>query len=275
MRIPSSVGLVLGVVLLAAGCEEAKPRAKAPDKPAASAILPGEAIERTKQGDAAKLKAMVEENPSIATGRDDEGLTLLFYAASSGKADVVATLLAAKADPNAADEKGVTPLHVAAEAGHAEVVKALLAKGADPNAKTREGVTPLHAAVDHLAGLPVHPGCVEVVKLLIAAKADVNAKGKQGATPLHITAQRGHKDIAELLLAAKADPNAKSNADDYEWTPLHRAAAYDRQGVAELLLAKGADINAKDMHGRTPLACARHMRHRELADFLRQKGAKE
>lgn len=272
MRVPWFPVALLAMVPLA-GCEEGAPRAKAPK--GSPVALPGEAIEQAKQGDAAKVRAMMEETPGLAEARDDEGETLLYHAAAGGKADVVELLLAKRADPNAANDKGITPLYAAAREGHHAAVKALLAKGANPNTRTKDGDTPLHAAINHLAGLPVHQGCVEVVKLLIAAKADVNAKAKQDTTPLHIAAQRGHRDIAELLLAAKADPNARADADAYEETPLHRAVVYGHQDVVELLLANGADINAKDLHGRTPLARARHMRHRELADYLRQKGATE
>jgi len=148
--------LVVALVLLwGAGCEEGTPRSKA-SKGGRLTALPGEAIEQTRAGDAAKLRAMVEENPAIATARDDEGETLLFHAAARGKADVAELLLAKGADPNASNERGVTPLHVAAQKGHAAVAKVLLARGANPNARTKEGATPLHAAADHVAGLPVH-----------------------------------------------------------------------------------------------------------------------
>jgi len=268
-----SLAAALTALSLLAGCEEGTPRSKAGK--GAPAALPGEAIEQTKQGDTAKLRAMVEESPGLAQARDDEGETLLFHAATGGKADVAELLLAKGADPKATNERGLTPLHLAAQAGHKDVVKVLLAKGADPNARTKDGDTPLHAAVNHLKDMPEHAGCLEAVRLLLAAKADPNAKGRQDETPLHRAAQRGHKDIVELLLAAKGDPNAKASADAYQETPLHRAVVYDQLEVVELLLAKGADINAKDLHGRTPLARARHMRHRDLADFLQQKGATE
>lgn len=265
--------VALAAIALVASCEEGTPRSRAAK--GTPVALPGEAIERAKEGDAAKLRAMVEETPGLALARDDEGETLLYHAAAGGKADVVVELLARGADPKAANEKGVTPLYAAAREGHDATVKALLAKGADPNARTKEGETPLHAATNHLAGLPQHAGCVETVKLLLAAKADPNAKGRQDDTPLHIAAQRGHKDIAELLLAAKADPNAKASAEAYAETPLHRAAVYGHIEVVELLLANGADMNAKDGHGRTPLARARHMRQRAIVDLLREKGASE
>jgi len=269
--LPSLVLGLAAVVPLA--CEEGSPRSKGGK--AAPAVLPGEAIEQTKQGDAAKLKAMVEEIPGLTAARDDEGETLLYHAAAAGKADVVELLLAKGADPKAANDRGITPLYAAAQAGHPAALKALLARKADPNARTKDGDTPLHAAINHVPGTAIHPGCVEAVKLLIAAGADVNAKAKQDDTPLHLAAKHGHRDIAELLLAAKADPNAKADPVAYGETPLHRACVYDHQDVVELLLSKGADINAKDLQDRTPLARARHRKCHAVVEFLRGKGAAE
>ena len=81
----------IAVLLLAAGCDEGTPRDKLGK--AAPGILPGEAIEQAKQGDAAKLRAMVEDAPGLTEGRDDQGETLLYHAASSGNAEKVDFLL--------------------------------------------------------------------------------------------------------------------------------------------------------------------------------------
>jgi ankyrin repeat protein len=44
-------------------------------------------------------------------------------------------------------ESGATPLHVAASWGRTEVVALLLARGADANIRNRAGVSPLRAAI--------------------------------------------------------------------------------------------------------------------------------
>ncbi len=45
-------------------------------------------------------------------------------------------LVKAGAAPNIADRAGMTPLHTAAQIGDVDLVTTLLAKGADPNART-------------------------------------------------------------------------------------------------------------------------------------------
>jgi cytohesin len=57
--------------------------------------------------------------------------------------EMIATLVAGRADPNLTDQiHGQTPLHVAADEGDAEAAAALIAHGADVNAKDRKGRTP-------------------------------------------------------------------------------------------------------------------------------------
>jgi len=58
--------------------------------------------------------------------------TPLWAAAAAGWRDVVAFLLGAGADPDAAAFAGATPLHVAAMRGHDDLGRLLLAAGADP-----------------------------------------------------------------------------------------------------------------------------------------------
>lgn len=56
-------------------------------------------------------------------------------------------------------------------------------------------------------------------------------------------------------------------------TLLHRAAYLGRMVVAAWLVMKGANINAVDGNGETPLDHATAQDHKELADYLRSKGA--
>ena len=62
--------------------------------------------------------------------RPDNGFTPLMAAASGGHADTVKSLLAAKADVNAAQKSGDTALKLATAAGHADVAQLLKDAGA-------------------------------------------------------------------------------------------------------------------------------------------------
>jgi hypothetical protein len=92
------------------------------------------------------------------------------------KPEVVALLLAAGADSNAADYDGATPMMYAAEVGTAEVLRVLLAARADLNAQDAEGRTALMYAADHRQ--------TESVRLLVEAGADVTLKDNNGYTAL-------------------------------------------------------------------------------------------
>jgi ankyrin repeat protein len=75
--------------------------------------------------------------------RDSNRATLLIRTESP---ELVRSLLAHHADPNAQDRWGNAPLHFAAGSGNVENAKALLAAGANINVRDNERNTPLHYA---------------------------------------------------------------------------------------------------------------------------------
>lgn len=92
-------------------------------------------------------------------------ITALHAGAASGNTALVAALLRAGADPNAAQQGGVTALHAAAHQGNLAMVRALLDAGADSLAITDDGKTALsfaredgHAAVEALLSSPFREG---------------------------------------------------------------------------------------------------------------------
>jgi ankyrin repeat protein len=92
---------------------------------------------------------------------DDNGTTVLEYAAVHGYPTVVTFLCKHGAIVNAKNKDSETALMDAAEDGSAECVKALLSAGADVNARNRNGQSALKLAHD----------CPDVVALLKAAGA--------------------------------------------------------------------------------------------------------
>ncbi|MBQ4401588.1 MAG: ankyrin repeat domain-containing protein, partial [Synergistaceae bacterium] len=58
-------------------------------------------------------------------------------------------------------------------------------------------------------------------------------------------------------------------------TALMEAAKHGDTESAEILLKYRADVNAKDNKGKTALKWAKHNKHNEVAQLLRNHGAKE
>jgi ankyrin repeat protein len=194
-----------------------------------------------------------------------DGQTPLHLVVSHARVDLTAFLIAEGADVNAKDRNGASPLH---DAWYKDVATLLIARGANVNARGSWMCgTPLHSMVDG--------NLVDVAALLIANGADVNARiDGLALTPLLMAVKTDEcKDMAALLIAKGADVNAKIGVGGV--TPLHKAVHYGQTGMVTLLIAKGADVNAKDAYGETPLRDAVKGRHTEVAEILRQHGARE
>lgn len=156
------------------------------------------------------------------------------------KLDLIKTLLAHGADPNARAVRNVprfgggggpnltggTPFVIAAMSADVATMKLLLAAGADPKQTTTAGVTPLMAA----AGLnrnfdsPVRSRGLEAVKFLVQELgANVNAANNAGDTILHAAAAQGADDIVQYLVEKEANLDTKNKLG---WTPLTYAEGY-------------------------------------------------
>ena len=225
------------------------------------------------------------------------GYTPLLVAAKLGHAQVIETLLASGADPNAPTMNGTTPLMFAAQAGNAPAVKTLLDKGADVNSKEKvKGETALTFAAAY--------GRADVVRLLTAKGADVNVTTKT------IDLAAFNKEEQERLLQfqqqqAQAqggrggaqgaggqgggrrgfNPNAKPGIErQYNYTelvaywggvtPLHLAARQGELETTKALLEAGANVNQRAIgDNSTPLLIATINGHFDLAKYLLEKGA--
>jgi ankyrin repeat protein len=92
---------------------------------------------------------------------------------------------------------------------------------------------------------------------------------------LALAASLGHVDVVRLLLDAGEDPDRYNPADGHSHTtPLHQAALAGHEAVVRLLVERGARLDIKDtIYESTPLGWAEHAGHREIAEYLRGKGA--
>ncbi|MDX2260149.1 MAG: ankyrin repeat domain-containing protein [Gemmatimonadales bacterium] len=159
-----------------------------------------EAIRRHDVATVASLAPTVDIN---ARGMD--GMTLLVLALREMRKtpeqhDILAALLAAKADPNLGTEYEV-PLEMAlqvADRGGLEPVRLLLAAGADPNRNGASGRPSYFSAIGRGASL-------DALRLLLDHGADLKAVGAQGETALLQAATAPNWAAALHLLERGAD----------------------------------------------------------------------
>jgi ankyrin repeat protein len=146
-------------------------------------------------------------------------------------------------------------------------VKRLLASGVSPN----DGESVYHAAQENRR---------ECLELMLSHGADLAGRDQTHRnTPLFFLAgHRSSDDKAQTaflgmtwLLDHGADPNVTSY--DSEETPLHAVGRTGWVALADLFLAHGAALDPKRKDGKTPYAVAVRSGSRELAAFLRDKGA--
>ncbi len=211
-------------------------------------------LQAIKAGNAGRLEALLVQDGSLASSRDEAGISAILHARYRSRMDMVELLLAcmprldifeaaalgrtpvvtARLEEDSAAVKafsgdGFTALHLAAFFGQPVAVQVLLDRGADPGAVARNAsaVTPLHSAV---AGRNL-----EVVRLLLMHGADANARQQGGWTALHEAALHGHVAIARLLLARGASPQA---ASDNGTTALQMATDKGHVAILELFQAR-------------------------------------
>ncbi|XP_041483387.1 putative ankyrin repeat protein RF_0381 [Lytechinus variegatus] len=124
------------------------------------------------------VRMLLDNNADIKT-TDNEGWTVLHYAASSGNEAVVNDLLDQKdLSSSRRSRRGHSPLDVAVRSGKAGTAGFLLDKDASViHQSDSEGFTPLHLAIES--------GFTSVVEELISLGADLNQASNDGQTPLH------------------------------------------------------------------------------------------
>lgn len=92
-----------------------------------------------KEGNVTRVSHLLLTEPSLALGSDEEGLTLLHWAADRGDARMISLLASNNCDLNAVDHSGQTALHYASSCGHAHCVRVLQERGANPAIRDNDG----------------------------------------------------------------------------------------------------------------------------------------
>ena len=233
-----------------------------------SASLAGPLHDAVKDGDLARLQELIEAGEDLAA-QDKLFGTALHWSAFIDNANAARLLIDAGADVNVqriSDQQ--TALHTAVERGSLGVATLLIDAGADLEAHAADGTTPLCLA----AGADR----VDTIGLLVDAGADIFAPGIRNATLMDCATITNSVRAIEQLVARGADVNAKVGSGK---TALTVASYLGRVDAVRKLVELGADVNGapdvEPVFPTTPLANAIAFGHDEIADILREAGAKE
>jgi uncharacterized protein len=179
-----------------------------------------------RRGETAEVAAAVEDDPSLVTSRDAQGISAfswsiyggqplirdfllsrlssldIFEASAAGNCGRIEEMLRQDAMlVQQISPDGWTPLHLAAAFGGPRATALLLEHGAPVN---RFSSNPMRNQPLHACGALSRDA--ETARLLIAQGADVNMAQAGGYSPLHQAAAAGLEELTGILLQAGADP---------------------------------------------------------------------
>ena len=203
-------------------------------------------------GDADSLRALIASAPSLASGVDEAGVSLLLQAKYRGETELVDILRAAKPSLD---------LFEAAALGEDTRVSELL--DAEPyrvSGLAADGFSPLHLAVFF-----AHPATAQ---LLLDRDADVDSEADNSShvQPLHSAAAGRSAECVRILLDAGADVDARQAGG---YTALMEAALQGSEEMARALVDAGADPTLTSDEGKSSIDFAETEGHGEVAELLR------
>ncbi|KFY01417.1 hypothetical protein O988_02753 [Pseudogymnoascus sp. VKM F-3808] len=204
------------------------------------------------------------DQDNLLRSTNNNGETLLHFAAAGCRTEVMEYLLSKGLDVNAANSNGWTPLmcaltpidrstccttNIKTLANAIESARLLLSYGADPNIVTDEGWAPLHVLALYL---DVAGKAEEFAKDLISRGVEPEARALLLSPPSIVprlyyvcwSLPWGYR-----LRDVMADPPVEKWIVRSNMTPLHWAAERGAIGVIKALLSSGVDVPAMDVDG--------------------------
>ena len=149
---------------------------------------------------------------------DQNGYTLIGWAAYNGRTVLVRHLLERGVLPDVPSEGGLTPLMLAAMEGHLDAFSLLLGAGADIRVRDDQDNTALiwTARSLNIYGLVIEDETA-IVELLIESGAEVDARNAYGRSALLYTCMSNAPRILEALIRAGAETE---RPDEFGYTPV-------------------------------------------------------
>jgi uncharacterized protein len=213
-------------------------------------------FEAIRAGNSASALSLLTSDPSLASAKNDSGVSAVLLSVYSGRHEIRDLLVARGA---------ILEIHDAAAVGNLERAKELVER----NPAVAKALSPDGFPVVALAAVFGH---LSVARYLTEHGADINASATNGSGYNALTGAvaGGHLEIVRWLLESGADANYRYGAG---YSPLLTAAANGHLEIVQLLVAQGADANATTNDGKSALTLATERKHSAVAEYLRTLGA--
>ncbi len=251
-----------------------------------------------KAGDLEKVKILLAGNDDLIEAKDRQGFTPLHIAITKDRREVVRYLIEKGADLNSKNSNGLRPLQTALDRGKNTIANLLIERGADINIRGFRNQTLLHQAS--------RSGNNSLINSLLRKGADINVEDSSGHTPLDLAVISEKASTARILVDNGGETGSLLSDDEECRTLLdriitnnnelltelileylddldfvnqaghsiiHRASALGNREMVNALIEKGVDLNKRSGKGKTPLDYAAKYGHKDVADYLKGKGA--
>ena len=152
-----------------------------------------------------KQKLSTDELPQFINCQDEEGNSVLHYAAFKGNYDIVVELIENGANIYMRNFMGLSVMHMSAQGDRPNLLVYFKEKfNMDITDCDYAGNTPLHWAC--------YTTAENALNFLLCWMTNVNVQDKKGQTPLHISIHTFRPKIIKKLLMKGADINLKDNS---------------------------------------------------------------
>ena len=143
-----------------------------------------------KSGDLDALDKALQSNPSLSNTEDDDGVSLLHWAALKGHSSIVSLLLTKSGTlVNDQTKANITALHCAALANEPDIIRILIERGADVSFQSSDG-TPLHYAVENRS--------LQAVQALLEMGADPEERNRsRNESSIELARRFGFSEIVQ------------------------------------------------------------------------------
>mmetsp|Transcript_32283 Transcript_32283/g.77097 ORF Transcript_32283/g.77097 Transcript_32283/m.77097 type:complete len:607 (-) Transcript_32283:109-1929(-) len=213
---------------------------------------------------------LLEAYPDLWQSTDEDGHSLLHWAALVGNKDFVLAGLGKGLQVDALANNKQTPLMWAVLRDHVPVARLLLDSQAAVGAKDSLGATSMMIAVQHRS----YPSILLLMHRGSGIRDRLLADGdKNGCTAAHWAAYKGDLTALKLLHYFKADLQALDSA---KMLPLHRAVCASQTSVVEFLVEQKSQPQARNHEGKSciDIAAEKHdVNMQALLKRLEQKKA--